>query len=384
MVPMRVAYLCSMKRGLPVFLYREVDRLRTLGVDVHLYIMRGGSGVAMPEPDWPVVRIRPLLLVLRHVALFARSPNRYLSTLLKALRHRLLLHFAEAGYFLRDLEASSVDVLYCFEGKHALWIAELLRAWRRLPTVVIVHAEMVALQSRLGFTREAAQNCHKIITISEYNRARLKERFGIPDEKLEVVRLWSPYKRDDRVKVLLVGEWSERKGHSVLLDAMSTLDPAQYLLWVVGGGAWSEDVVDVPAEVEKRGMGEMVTLWGHVPERTLKVLYQQADIFALPSRTTREGVSEGIPVALMEAMSYGLPVVSTLHTGIPELVEEILVPEADPHALREVLVRLAESPSLRSELGRRNREIIETRFSERNVMSIRRALEGATRPAARA
>ncbi|MGS9092364.1 glycosyltransferase, partial [Salmonella enterica subsp. enterica serovar Infantis] len=75
----------------------------------------------------------------------------------------------------------------------------------------------------------------------------------------------------------------------------------------------------------------------------VKAMLDDADVFLLPSIPGTDGDMEGIPVALMEAMAVGIPVGSTVHSGIPELVEAgksgWLVPEKDAQALA---ARLAE------------------------------------------
>jgi len=376
---MRVAYLVSMKRGLPVFTYREVKLLRERGVDVHLYVMRDGKGVAMPELEWPVVKIRINLLLFRHLYLLLRTPQRYLSGLWEAFREDTLVHFAEAAYFLHDLRASGVDVIYCNEGKHALWIAYYIRCWLPLPIVVHAYADMVTARTHFSITKRASDLCSKFIVESEYTREKLVERYGLPEEMVEVVRFWSPYSPDRRIKIMIVGEWSERKAHEVVLDAFEQLDPERYVLWVVGGGTWSGEYYDVAAEVKRRRLEDRVVIWGRVPEEFLKVLYQSCDIFTLPSRTTKQGITEGIPVSLMEAMSYGRPVVSTYHAAIPELVEEILVEENNAEQLREAFEGLGDDPKLRERLGKRNLEIIRERFSEKNVAHIESVLAEAVK-----
>ncbi|MCV5366492.1 glycosyltransferase, partial [Escherichia coli] len=78
---------------------------------------------------------------------------------------------------------------------------------------------------------------------------------------------------------------------------------------------------------------------GFKPSHQVKEVLEQADVFLLPSITGRDGDMEGIPVALMEAMAVGIPVISTVHSGIPELVESgksgWLAPENDEQALAE-------------------------------------------------
>ena len=99
-------------------------------------------------------------------------------------------------------------------------------------------------------------------------------------------------------------------------------------------------------------------------------------MFCLPSETTASGDREGIPVSLMEAMAYGLPVIATRHAGIPELVSEILVDEGDAEALARGIEKLGRYSALRETLGRRNRELAALRFSRDNVLQLKTLLEG--------
>ncbi len=84
-------------------------------------------------------------------------------------------------------------------------------------------------------------------------------------------------------------------------------------------------------------------------------MYRQADIFTLPSVVARNGDKEGIPGTIVEAMASGLPVVSTCHAGIPEIIQSgqhgILVEERDVPALAAAYAALIDHPSLRQHLG---------------------------------
>ena len=97
-----------------------------------------------------------------------------------------------------------------------------------------------------------------------------------------------------------------------------------------------------------------------------------ATAMVLPSVTSRDGQMEGIPVALMEAMAAGVPVVSTQLSGIPELVRDgvtgLLVPERDPAALAGAMERLAINPGLGARLAEAGRRAVRDDFNRgRNV-----------------
>ena len=91
--------------------------------------------------------------------------------------------------------------------------------------------------------------------------------------------------------------------------------------------------------------------------------------------TARDGDQEGIPVVLMEAMAMKIPVVSTVHTGIPELVEDgkagYLVPEKDVEDLVKKIGHLMRDQKLRDQMGDRGRAIIHRDF---NIKALNRNL----------
>ena len=95
---------------------------------------------------------------------------------------------------------------------------------------------------------------------------------------------------------------------------------------------------------------------------------RRSDIFVAPSVVAEDGDMEGVPVSIMEAMACGIPVVSTLHSGIPELVRDrvtgYLVPERDVDSLARVLTRLVEEPRLRRKMGMAGRGVVERGYDQ--------------------
>jgi colanic acid/amylovoran biosynthesis glycosyltransferase len=103
----------------------------------------------------------------------------------------------------------------------------------------------------------------------------------------------------------------------------------------------------------------------------LRRRYDDSDVLLAPSVTDAAGDKEGIPVTLMEAMASGLPVVSSRHSGIPELVAHgvsgLLAPERDVEALASALSTLAESPALARRLAIHARETVVAEFDRRTL-----------------
>ncbi len=110
-----------------------------------------------------------------------------------------------------------------------------------------------------------------------------------------------------------------------------------------------------------------MAFFGKLSGAALEAVYHACDVFCLPCRRDPDGGCEGFPAVLIEAMAYGKPVVTTHHTEIPRVVEQIVVNENDPHELAQALQRVYHSATLRRELGLRSRELAEKHFSNRNV-----------------
>jgi glycosyltransferase involved in cell wall biosynthesis len=113
----------------------------------------------------------------------------------------------------------------------------------------------------------------------------------------------------------------------------------------------------------------MIDFAGAQTQEVVRGSMNSATLFVLPSQVAEDGNRDGIPVALMEAMASGCPVVSTRVSGIPELIEDsrdgILVSERDPAALADAIQRLLEEPELRTRLAARARVRIEHAFDAR-------------------
>ena len=139
---------------------------------------------------------------------------------------------------------------------------------------------------------------------------------------------------------------SKRKGHDVLLKALSKLLHLEWTLTLVGSSnidpSWTQHLKML---VEQSKMQERVEFLG--PVERVDEHYLAADIFALPS------LYEGYDMVFAEAMAYGLPVIGCAAGAVPDLVPEsagILVPSNDEEALCQALNSLLSEPALREQL----------------------------------
>jgi hypothetical protein len=121
---------------------------------------------------------------------------------------------------------------------------------------------------------------------------------------------------------------------------------------------------------EELNLLNKIKLLGDQPRSDVINEMKRADIFLLPCVTAENGDMEGLPVVLLEAQAMELPVVSSIHTGIPEGIINgntgFLSPEKDVSDVAEKLEMLINNPSLRLEMGQLGRKHIEERFNSKN------------------
>jgi sugar transferase (PEP-CTERM/EpsH1 system associated) len=155
-----------------------------------------------------------------------------------------------------------------------------------------------------------------------------------------------------------VARLSPEKGIDRLIDAfaaLATRHPAIQLL-IAGDGPARPALVE---QVNRLGLTDRVTFTGHCDR--VKSVLDRLDVFVLPSLT------EGIPLALLEAMAAGVPVIATAVGGVPEVVEDgvsgVLVPADDVTALAGAIDQIVADPSRRRDLAQNGRTRVVDRFS---------------------
>jgi glycosyltransferase involved in cell wall biosynthesis len=171
-------------------------------------------------------------------------------------------------------------------------------------------------------------------------------------------------------RVLFVGRLVERKGVHVLLEALARLsgDP-EVQLDIVGDGPEGESLRDLADRLRIR---RRVRFHGFVSSETLQAYLQCCDCLALPAVPDRKGDVEGLGVVLLEAMSFGKPVIASAAGGIPDIVEHmrsgLLVEPGDPVQLAGAIDLYRRDATLRRTLAVAGRARVEERFSWDSIL----------------
>ena len=385
-MPKRVLYVVSLfPCWSETFIVREIATLIALGVDVRIISLKRASET-MVQPDaaqlldrvwhpqsmasacWRVgvVKLHHPLIMLR---LFG--------VLLGGLWKQPLVLLKSMFALLRGIEHLDAILRFDPDFIHSHWatypstVALALAKLTGKPYGFTCHAHDIFVDNQLLETKLTGATLP--VTISRYNVDYLSETITpLARKRLHVVHCGVDlpgfaFRRDGREPDLLlaVGRLDPIKGFDVLLLALAKLATAgvTFRCVIIGEGPQRAELEQSIAMLDLR---ERVQLLGARPQVEVRALLHSATAFVLPSTIAVDGNRDGIPVALMEAMAVGAPVISTRVSGIPELIGDevsgLLVAGGDANALAAAIQRLLDDAGLRERLARSAREVIERDF----------------------
>lgn len=255
----------------------------------------------------------------------------------------------------------------------------------RLPLVVTLHGVDVTAGPRIpglrGLVyrmklRAVFRDADVLVCVSEHI-ARVARHHGAPPRKLKVIyngvqQVESDSRSSQTWDVVFVGRLVEKKGLLDLLEAVRLLmDEGRTIKVLVIG----EGPLSTAAETLVARHSLDVTFGGAMSPPDVQMQLLDSKVVAVPSKTARNGDTEGLPTVLLEAMAAARPVIATAHAGIPEAVLDgvtgILVPEGDPKSIAQALAVLMEDKVLRDTMGRAGAVRAASMFTlERQVVAL--------------
>lgn len=238
-----------------------------------------------------------------------------------------------------------------------------------IPFTVMAHANDIFERGLL--LRQKAERAKKFLTISEHNRKYLLS-LGLPDEKLAVVRcgvsfhapaVWPQPCQKPRYRLGTLGRLVEKKGIDVLLRAIAEVGSVH--LTIAGDGPLRGELESL---VKELGIESSVEFFGSISHHEVTSWLSELDVFVLACKQDRNGDMDGIPVVLMEAMSQGVPVISTRLSGISELVMHestgLLAAPGDSVDLAKQIKYMLGSAELRTQLALQAKEHVQLEFGQ--------------------
>jgi colanic acid/amylovoran/stewartan biosynthesis glycosyltransferase WcaL/AmsK/CpsK len=377
------------------FILNQITGLIDRGCKVDIYAHKIGSELRV-HPDVPGYNllpstyclacvgpdslIRKLSISARH---FSASFKRNSRVALKSINaFRLGKVAASPTWLYRSqlfLNNGPYDIVHCQFGPNGNLGVQLREAGALSGSLVAQFrgydiSSYVQLRGRAIYD-QLFRKADLILCVSESIRAKLLE-LGCPEQKICVhhsgvdTRQFALPKRqaarDSKVKVLTIARLVEKKGVrygiQAVADAAKTHPCLEYR--IVGDGQLRGELQQL---IEQLGAGLRIQLLGWKRQDEVVRLFEESDILLAPSVTGGNGDEEGIPNVLMEALARGLPVLSTYHGGIPELIQDgksgFLVPERDVKALAEKLEVLIDNRDLWPVMGEAGRRFVEEHFN---------------------
>lgn len=374
----KIAYITSGKIGLHRFTYNELKLLQENKIDFILCLTQLGTGPCMPDEKWHYIIPGKISAFFQFIKLLLNKPL-VLDLFIDSVRKKMVPYFFVSMSFYKNLKNTNISSIHCQMGDDKLYIGYFLKRIMGKPLTVTVHAHEL-YKRKVYDKNEDLKNlysyCDQVLTISDFNANIIKDKFGVSNDKLKVMRLFPDIDYmnlvKNKTKILIVANWAEKKGYDILLKALRNLNREDFVLWVVGETYYSENSIDVRKLVKAYNMEEKVAILGRQSSPMLDILFYSCDIFCLPSYTEyyldgNPAEREGIPVSLMEAMAWGKPVIATRHAGNSELVDEILVEEKNVVELQQAISHLLDNKNLWKAMGESNQIKVGNRYSKANI-----------------
>lgn len=386
---MRIAYVVSrFPDPSETFVLRELNRVDGRdGLDVELFVLfppkdpfvhpdarrwmarahrssplRAASGLAWWLARRPGTLLTSLGAVVRG---YGRRPSRLL---------RALVTFAVAAGHARTMAAEDVRHVHAHFATYPALTAWLASRLTGVGYSFTAHAHDIFVdQSHL---RRLVDDAAFVAVISDFNRQFLGRFDGASRTPVHVVHCGvdpdayafrvRPLPASGPIRAICVASLNELKGHRVLLDALASGRPGleRVHLDLVGSGPLEDEL---RRQADRLGIAERVHFLGTRTEDDVARLLDAAHVFVLASVPTPSGRMDGIPVAIIEALASGIPVVATRLSGIPELVRDgvtgVLATPGEPAALAAALERLLADPAAVAERAHAGRMLVEEEFA---------------------
>ncbi|MEM7228768.1 MAG: glycosyltransferase [Planctomycetota bacterium] len=388
---MQIAYLVTSFPALSAtFILNQITGLVARGHDVHIYGDRPGDTENISDE---VHRLK-----LLDVTTAPPMPSTAVARLACSPLPFARLMMRRPGIALRSLRASmyggqakNLNLLYCadsikspqtYDAIHAHFGPNGVRG-TFLRDVGLLNGPLLTTFHGYDMTRTvrgAGRNAYehlfatgdRFLPISEHWLERLLD-LGAPASRTIVHHMgidptqftYTPRLRDDTspTKILSIARLVDKKGIEYAIRAIArTESPIQYR--VAGDGPLR---AELEALIDACNVRDRVEILGWKSNAEIRALLDESHLLLAPSVTAADGDKEGIPVVLMEAMAMGIPVISTVHSGIPELVDHnvsgLLVEERNVESLAEAIESLCRTPDVWASMGRAGADVVEANFN---------------------
>jgi colanic acid/amylovoran biosynthesis glycosyltransferase len=376
------------------FIGPEITRLIEQGYNIKIYpvrldnkILKGEEKVRLSKQSIWIQTLSPKTLIYGTV-IGLLNPIKLYKLLYKiVIKSNSLKHIIQNILILPKGLVISKKVKGDFAHIHSHWatvptsLAYIISEWSNIPFSFTTHRWDITENNMLAekvkkakFVRAINHNGKKEINVLVENEDQNKIKVihvGVKINKINIINKKTK-KKGPLIELALVGRMIPVKGHKYLIEACKLLKEKniKFRCLFIGDGPLKKELQQI---IQNYGLEKDILLLGELPHEELLTKYKnkEIDIVILPSIVTNEGVKEGIPVSLMEAMAAGIPTISTYTGGIPELLGDesgILVPAEDSYALAKSIENLIFDINLRSDIAEKGKTKVFKDFFINNVV----------------
>lgn len=377
-----------------IFFWREVEALRRSGVEVHVVSTKrpspmicqhefAAAALATTHYAYPP-HFSSVAWMTRGGAHLMQSV-RYISRMSEAhslvYRCGLLIAAIDLLAWARRYNITHIHGHSCANSAHILALVNILGG----PTYSLtLHGDLAIYGADHKLKMERAKF---VCAVGQHLVQQVVEQVGVPigrvistfmglrTDSLRAIAESRAYDRQN-LNLITVARLNQNKGHIYALEAIAKAKAAGLAIryTIVGEGPYRSQIVE---QIRRSGLSEEVLMTGSLSEGEVFSLLSQSDIFILPS----VGFGEAWPVAVMEAMSAGLPVIASRIGATPEMIRDgqdgYLVPQAESAPIFTLVERLYRDCALRERIGREARKAAEQRFDVgKTSAALLRAIEG--------
>lgn len=300
---------------------------------------------------------------------------------LGAVQEVLFKSFGVAPQFYQKVQQINPVLIHAHFGPCGALALPLARTLK-LPLMVTYHgfdammsdnyARQDSISTRVYLKRREAlkKEVKLLIAVSEFIRSTLIKK-GFPDEKIQVHYIGVNtdfFQADPQIEresvVLFVGRLAEKKGCEYLIRAMAEVQKvdSNVKLVIIGDGDLRTELEALAAKLLQR-----YQFLGLQPSDEVKRWMNRSQLLAVPSITASNGDSEGLPMVVVEAQAMGLPVIGSIHAGIPEAVIDgetgFLVPERDHQGLAKSILTLLQDEELWEKMSHAGKQRMRSHFN---------------------
>ncbi len=376
------------------FILNEILAMERLGHELRIFSLLPPE----PPPHHPMVAevrarvthlpvpipAKLMALARAHAGALMANPGGYRRALAHALRlsarardKRLSAwrQFLRAGFFAHTARRARVAHLHAHFANAPSAVAHFVALMTGLPFSFTAHAKDIYLTPP-DLVAQRMRAAKFVVTCTGYNAEHLRglapeagcEKINLVYHGIDLGRFGyraPPYRflaEGGAPHILSVGRLVAKKGLDDLIEACALLyaENFEFRCTIVGEGPLRAALA---AQISAHGLAGRITLMGAITHARLIDLYAGADLFVLPPRIAEDGDRDGIPNVIVEAMAVGVPVVSTLVSGIPEMVIDgetgLLTPPRAPWALAEAMRTLLADAALGRQMARQARANLE-------------------------